>query len=299
MRNRFDYLVKEIGQAALRYLGTVTVHAEIRPEPQYADLCFEPDPARRGECPDLGLLGRLAVEPCIFEVYSDAPGPAELRACLAKHLAFWQQRVRVARRGAAARSAEEDVAPFLWIIAAGAPTTLLTKLRPAPGLGWPPGVYFFGDDIFRVGLVVASELPGDPSTLLVRIMAGGPLLGPAVGEVATLPRTALTRVIAEPALLQLQHELRQEPSPDPREQEFIMAMIKSWEDGRAEARREGHREGRREGYQAMLLRQLRQRFGGEVDARVEQRVVAATTEQIEEWIGRVLSAPTLLALLGD
>jgi hypothetical protein len=59
------------------------------------------------------------------------------------------------------------------------------------------------------------------------------------------------------------------------------------------------REARREGKSELLLRQLRQRFGDAVDAKVEQRVAKASTEQIETWAGRVLSAATLAELLAD
>ena len=49
----------------------------------------------------------------------------------------------------------------------------------------------------------------------------------------------------------------------------------------------------------MLLRLLRQRFGDEVDAHVEQRIATASIEQIETWTARVLSAATLAELLAD
>ena len=52
----------------------------------------------------------------------------------------------------------------------------------------------FGADVLRVGIVVASELPRDRTTLLVRIMAGGPLLAPAVHELVALPADAIERV---------------------------------------------------------------------------------------------------------
>ena len=84
-----------------------------------------------------------------------------------------------------------------------------------------------------------------------------------------------------------------EPSQnlDQDEEAFIMAMIKSWEESRAEGRQEGFRE--------MLLRLLRLRFGSEVDADVEQRVATASVGQIEAWTVRLLSAPTLAELLAD
>jgi hypothetical protein len=122
-------------------------------------------------------------------------------------------------------------------------------------------------------------------------MAGGPLLAAAIQEVAALPVTATARVIAEPVLLQLQRILGEVPNPDPDEQEFIMAMIKSWEEGRQEARQEARQE--------MLLHLLRQRFGDEVDAQVEARVATSSFEQLKAWTERLLSAPTLSALLAD
>src|SRR5204863_908131 len=115
---------------------------------------------------------------------------------------------------------------------------------------WPEGVYYFGADVLRVGIVVASELPrNDASTLLVRIMAAGPLLAQAVEEVAALPADAPERAIAEPALLSFQQALGQLPRQNlaEDEKEFIMAMIKSWDEGRAEARAEGRAEGHAQG----------------------------------------------------
>ena len=175
MRNRFDQLAKQLGQAALGRSGTTVAHAEITPETQYADLHHEPDPARSAERDGLGLLGRLAADACLIEVYSQAPGPKQFRACLTKHLALWQHRARARARKTRAQDAPQRAQdpPFLWIIAAGAPTKLLTQLEPSPAPDWPAGVYFFGADVLRVGIVVASELSRDSSTLLVRIMAAG------------------------------------------------------------------------------------------------------------------------------
>jgi hypothetical protein len=54
-----------------------------------------------------------------------------------------------------------------------------------------------------------------------------------------------------------------------------------------------------QGERTVLLRQLRRRFGGEVDAPVEQRVATASIEQVELWADRVLSASTLAELFAD
>jgi hypothetical protein len=245
MRNRFDYLSKRIGKDALGRSGTIVAGDAITTETQYADLRHEPDPARQAERDRLGLLGRLAAFPCLLEAYSKAPQPEDFRACLTKHLAHWQDCARQARAGNHTREPDEPpekvVAPFLWIIAAGAPNAVLGQLKfeAAPTPEWPKGVYFFGGDVLHVGIVVASELlRDDPSTLLVRIMAGGKLLPQAVKEVRALPADAPERVIAEPALLDFEHEVGQAPEQTEDEKEFIVAMQRSWENARAEGRTE-------------------------------------------------------------
>ena len=209
VRNRFDYVAKRIGKRALALSGNATAHDEINPETQYADLRYEPDPARQEHRDRLGLLGRLAAHACVLEVYSDAPNGSEFRACLSKHLAVWQQRVRDARgqsrEQGKQQSEDESTASFLWIIAAGAPNTLMQKLKLEPSPAWPPGIYLFGEDVLRVGIVVASQLPRDRTTLLVRMMAAGPLLAATVPELAGLPPDAYERVVAEPILVLIRY----------------------------------------------------------------------------------------------
>src|SRR5689334_6014510 len=73
MRNHFDHLAKELGQAALGPSGITVVNEPITAETQYADLRYEPDPARQAARDRLGLLGRIASDVCLLEVYSQAP----------------------------------------------------------------------------------------------------------------------------------------------------------------------------------------------------------------------------------
>ena len=57
-------------------------------------------------------------------------------------------------------------------------------------------------------------------------------------------------------------------------------------------------QGRKHGIQALLLRQLRQRFGAEVDTHVEQRIATASVEQTETWSERVVAFQVLHAHSG-
>jgi hypothetical protein len=299
MPNRFDHVAKGIGQNALGLVGTTIIQDTINPETQYADLRHEPDPARHAERARIGLLGELAACACIIEVYSDAPQGHEFRACLTKHLAVWRQRVRNARSESRKRNEpeppEESMASFLWIVAAGAPITLLTKLKFERSPHSPAGIYLFGDDVLRVGLVVARELPRDRKTLLVRLMAAGPLLAPAVKELAALPPDAYERTVAEPILLQFEHLLGQSSSRNPDEQEFIMAMLKSWEEGKAEARTEG----RTEGHAEAVLTVLHVRGVAVPDAERERILAQKDLEQLKRWLEKAIVASSLRDVLGD
>jgi len=62
---------------------------------------------------------------------------------------------------------------------------------------------------------------------------------------------------------------------------------------------QGVERGIQQGERTLLLRQLRKRFGGQVDAAVERRLEAASPDQIAVWAERVLSAVTLTELLAD
>jgi hypothetical protein len=296
MRNRFDYVAKKIGRGALSASGTTIVHDEISPETLHADLRHEPDPARKAERKRLGLLGRIASVLCLIEIYGHAPNAEEFRACLAKHIAFWQQRARRTRaqnqRRRKQRQRPEALSDhFLWIITAGAPRAILTKLKLEAAPGWPSGVYFFGDDVLRVGIVVASELPRERSTLLVRLMAAGPLLPHAIEDLAALPRDAHERAIAEQILLELRSVLGKQPRRTPKEQEFIVAMYTSWEDARAEGRAEARAEA--------VLTVLRVR-GIAVSEAARKRILAQKDLQLlERWHEKAIVATSLQEVIAD
>jgi hypothetical protein len=294
VRNRFDQLAKQIGQEALGPSGTTVAHDEISPETQHADLRHEPDPAREAERARLGLLGRIAAVLCLIEIYGHAPDAEEVRACLSKHLAFWQGRVREARKKQKSGVAKA-VEPFLWILAAGCPTSVLAGLKLVAAPGWPPGVYF-GPELLRVRIVVASELPRERSTLLVRLMAAGPLLAPAIEDLAALPSNAHERAVAQQILLNLKHALGKKPRRTPEEQEFIVIMQDTWEQAQEIGHSQGLNQGRVEGERALLLRLLRVRFG-ELPAAVVARVDGAEIAVLELWGERLLSAATLADVL--
>jgi hypothetical protein len=312
MPHHFDRFAKQLGREVLEPSGLTIAHHEISPESQHADLCHEPDPARDAERHRLGLLGRIAASICLIEIYSHVPDAEEFRACLGKHIAFWHDRARKARasnkkRREAQQPPEPFIEPFLWIITAGTPMSIVTKLRLNAAPGWPRGIYLFGDDVLRVGLVLASELPGGRSTLLVRLMAAGPLLAQAAKEVAALPPDAYERIVAERLLLHLQHALKRQLTWTPEEQEFIMAMYKTWEEWRIEGRAEGHAEGRAEGHAEGLakgqahsvLAVLGVRGIAVPDAARECILAEKDPDRLQRWLERATAATSITEVIDD
>lgn len=287
MRNRFDQLGKELALKALQRVGVTDAQYALNAETAFADLRHEPGLGAERERQQLGLLGELVRMPCLIELYSQAPGANELRGCLAKHIAYMQERARAARCGG-----RPPDPVWIWIVSAGVPRTLLSELAFRPMAGERRGVYVLEGDVrrigIRLGLVVASELPVDTSTLLVRIMAGGRQLVTAVREVAALPVTAYERIVAEPVLLDFQHTLERDTSQlDPEEREFIMVMHKSWEDARAEGRAEAR---------ADTLRRLLVLKFGEVSPDLEGRIRTASPEEIDRFLERILFADSIDAV---
>jgi hypothetical protein len=305
MHNPFDQIAKKVGKKALDASGVTIIQREVSRDAQHADLFHDPDPARGAERARLGLLGRIAAVLCLIEVYGHAPGGAEFRACVGKHIAFWEEREGGSRKKG--RKPDAFIPPFLWILAAGRPEAVLAALRKAKRRGWPTGVYFCGDEVFRIGIVVASELRRERSTLLVRLMAAGPLLPAALEDLAALPEDAHERALAEQILLQLQHALGKKQNRTPEEEEFIVTMQSTWkqarelgrDEGLTEGRNEGRNEGRTEEAVRAVLAVLRVRGIAVPDTTRERILSEKDPGRLERWLERAALAASTAEVIDE
>jgi hypothetical protein len=73
----------------------------------------------------------------------------------------------------------------------------------------------------------------------------------------------------------------------------------AWDRLEERSMQKGIQKGVQQGERAVLLRQLRKRFGNGVDADTERRLASASADQIATWAERVLSAPSLAEILAD
>ncbi len=303
MHNPFDPLAKKVGKEALDASGLTVVQYEISRDAQHADLRHDPDPARGAERARLGLLGRIAEVLCLIEIYGHAPDGAEVRACMSKHFAHWEEcavkaRARNKRRKQKDLPPEPIVAPFLWIIVATVSAPMLLELAAKAAAGWPAGVYFHGDDLYRVGIVVADELPRDRSTLLVRLMAAGGHQGcfaDALADLAALPEDAHERSVAEGIVVHLEDRLAKKSNRTPGEEEFIVTMQSTWK----EARALGRDEGRIEGEARALLTVLRGRGIAVPDAARERILAEKDPARLERWLEKAGTSATVAEIFDD
>jgi hypothetical protein len=302
MHHPYDDIAKKVGQGALSASGPTTVEHPISRSTQRADIRHDPDPARAAERARLGLLGRIAEILCLIEIFGHAPDGGEWRGCLSKHFAHWDAMRHKARADNKKRKAkglppEPFVKPMLWIVAVAFSEPMLRKLKVRTNASFPKGVYFHGDDLHRVGIVVASELPRDRSTLLVRIMAAGPLLPDAIADLAELPEDAFERGLVEGDLVDLERALGAKPSRTAEEEE-IVAMVQGTF---TQARKMGRDEGRTEGEAAARVRDvltvLRVRGIIVSDADRERILAEEDPARLERWLERAVLATSIAEVM--
>ncbi|HBL13039.1 MAG TPA: flagellar assembly protein H, partial [Cyanobacteria bacterium UBA11162] len=208
----------------------------------------------------LGLLGKLATTPAIFEPFRNAVTVNQIRSCMGKLFDIYAELERLAKRED--RRIEEAQLPLLWVLTPTASPTLLDGFNFQPNLGtnWTEGVYFLG--LYqKTALVAIHQLPRTEETLWLRILGKGRVQKQAIEELTALPEDHPLRESALELLYSLQANLEAKRELETEDRELIMAlaplyrqqMAAAIEQGRAEGiqqgRTEGIQQGRTEGIQ--------------------------------------------------
>ncbi|EKD08181.1 hypothetical protein HFV01_04785 [Limnospira fusiformis SAG 85.79] len=137
----YDQFTKQYIQELLKQLGATETSKTMASERREIDIFFTPRPENIASASNLGLLGKLATTPAVFEPFSNPVKPREIRSCLVKLLdmkAQWErQATREKRRLAPGES------PRLWILTPTVSPAILADFGATVDLeNWMSGVYF-------------------------------------------------------------------------------------------------------------------------------------------------------------
>lgn len=274
MRNRFDQFAKTVLRELLLPAGHVATEEKVTGEVQKVDVCFVPDPARAGGLAALGLLGRMGVEPSLFEPHHGVVSVDEVTDCVRKHLVFRHAlALRSSRAEAAATGSEPR--PVMWILSSGRPERAITEWRLVEASQWCVGIYEAAPAL-SLRLVVLSELPRTRETPLLRLMSANRVLRDAVHDLLALPPDAFERRHVAPLLVRYLFEIPSDPTQQTSEdKEFIMNAQELFE----EFRRETSQAGERSGERRMLIRLFAMRLGRPL-TESEQRMLAERLDRL-------------------
>ena len=286
MHARFDHTDKTILGHALSRLGQVRREHEIATDAQRVDTAFRPATGRGPRRAAMGLFGRVASEPCLFEIFHDTFDIHVFDGCVRKQLALAHSDALQAKKVRQKRPPK----PRLWILSAGRPASVLHgyELRPMPGF---PRGFFEGARAAATCVIVVRELPRSRETLFLRLFGAGKVRALALEELAALPPDAWERSSAEGHLVALRVRIP-ETTTNERERRFLMATDELYEQWKQRIRQEGRREAGQEVRQQALFSAYQARFGSippELQAAMER--VAAEPEVFSHWIAVVTTRP--------
>lgn len=272
-RTPFDTFSKQILEELLTPLGEVEISQEVPGETRLVDVRFIPAAQPNSDPNTLGLLGRMAIAPCLIEPFRNPPTRTEVRNCLLKLLLVQAEVQRQARRQDD-RLLEAEL-PQLWILSPSASDALLTGFAAQPKDTWLLGIYFMGES-FKAAIIAINQLPCNEETLWVRLLGRGPTQQQAISEVLDFPTDdprrskVLQLLVSWKISLEVTGELEQE------EQDLMTTLSQAY----LEWERQTERRGIERGERSLILRLLTRKVG-ELPDSIRSQIEALSTTQLE------------------
>ncbi|TAE58838.1 MAG: DUF4351 domain-containing protein [Nostocales cyanobacterium] len=268
------------------------VAAEVRE----IDVLFSPFPQQHQSLTTLGLLGKMATKPAIFEPFRNPATKEEIIDCLLKSLEVRSALKRETNRQKT--SIQNLEFPQLWILTPTASTTILSGFGAVQKPDWVEGVHFLPEYLQSV-IVALHQLPSNPETLWLRILGRGNVQKQAIDELAALPPDHPLRKVTLELLYNLQQNLNINQSIESDDRELVMRLAPLYQEDREQARQEGKREGRQEGRQEgkqegrqegetqIILRLLNRRFGN-IEQSLIEKIQQLSTNDLESLTDALL-----------
>ncbi|MET0098818.1 hypothetical protein, partial [Limnospira platensis] len=267
----YDQFTKQYIQELLMQLGQTETSKTMASERREIDIFFTPHPENIGEASHLGLLGRLATTSAIFEPFSNAVKPREIRSCLVKLLDLIAELERQATREK--RRLTPAQLPQLWILTPTASPAILADFGVTVDLeNWMSGVYFLPKGL-KSAIIVIHQLPPTPETLWLRILGKGKVQKQALQELYQLPADNPTRETTLELLYNLRAMLEARQNLAPEERELIMELsplyLQRLQTVKQEGIQQGVQQGIQQGQRSLLESMLQVKFGA-VDAELAE-----------------------------
>ena len=265
-----DQFAKDYLEELLKPFGEVQAASQVAGEIREIDVLFTPFPNQTTNVELLGLLGKLATTPAIFEPFSNPASTEEICDCLLKSL-----EVRGALRRAAKREQTNKTKieiPKLWILTPTASRNIISGFRGITKPDSLPGIYNLPKSL-HAAIVVIHQLPQTQETLWLRLLGRGTVQKRAIDELAALPLNQPYVKITLELLYNLQKNLKINQSSQTEDQELIMRLAPLYQQDRELAKQEGE--------QRLIIRLLNRRVG-EIDSLLIQKIQELSVEKLEE-----------------
>ncbi len=276
-----DQFAKDYLEALLESYGEVKASSRVAAEVREIDVLFTPASEKTSGLENLGLLGKFAYYPAIFEPFRNPAPKEDICDCLLKLLDVRSGLQREAKRNKT-RLVESTV-PKLWVLTPTASKKLLSGFGATQGVGWLPGVYFLAENL-RTAIVAIHQLPATTETLWLRLLGRGTVQKLAIDELEALPSNHPHYQATLELLYNLQQNLAVNQNIENEDRELVMRLAPLYQQDRElakqEGRKQGREQGREEGEQRLIIRLLNRRFG-EIDASLIEQIRGLSIEQLE------------------
>jgi hypothetical protein len=174
-----DQFAKDYLEELLKPYGEVQAPSRVAGEVREIDVLFSPSKKQDAKLETLGLLGKFATHPAIFEPFRNAASKEEICDCLLKLLEVRGKLQREANRNNTI--VQELAVPKLWILTPTASIKLLSGFGATQNIDWLPGVHFLAEYL-RTAIIAIHQLPRTQETLWLRILGRGTVQKQAIDE---------------------------------------------------------------------------------------------------------------------
>jgi hypothetical protein len=254
-----DQFAKDYLEELLSPYGQVQAPRRVSGEARQIDVWFSPKPEAQITPEILGLLGRFATTPSIFEPFRNPATSDEICDCLLKLLEIRGELQREAKRNKTKLKTTEE--PYLWILTPTASAKILSGFSATLKPDWLPGIHFL-PKLLRIAIVAIHQLPQTPETLWLRLIGRGSIQKQAIDELETLEANNPFRSRALELLYNLQQNLKANPEEQEQDdRELIMRLAPLYQQDRELAKQEGEKRGLQQGERLVIENLLKFRFG--------------------------------------